>query len=302
MALSKEYFAQKIIENQNKWVGTTRIMQNGKKATIIAYRRAHDIDIQFEDGLIIAHKQLNDFVRGQIRHPIYSQKIDKKVGMIVNSKKWGKIECIDYKKDGDFDVLFHDCNNFVRKHCSGWKHFLAGSISPYYRKRIPFGIGRTSVSIYTNQKMTVVEIDPVTKEYKVQFEDGYITDWVKGGTSRFISGHIGNPRVRQSFMEDKYIGKTIVTKNGLKATSLRFSNPNDNLLIDVQFEDGAIIQVRAYNFLDGCIKHPFPYQIGTVDMINSAYVHNGESNFYCKCRKCGLSDVMSLAEIKEHIC
>jgi len=365
MALSKEYFAQKLTENQKKWVGTTRTMQNGKKATIIAYRRAHDIDIQFEDGLIVAHKQLNDFVRGQIRHPIYSQKIDKKVGMIVNSKKWGKIECIDYKKDGDFDVLFHDCNNFVRKHCRGWKHFLAGSISPQHRNREPFAVGRTSVSIYTNQKMTVIEINPVTKWYKVQFEDGYITDWVKGGSGRFTTGHINNPNVHQSYMENKYIGKTVVANNGMKATSLRFSNPNDNLMIDVQFEDGVIVQVTTSNFLNGCIGHPiinsstqiaknklktmcrtnpktglsmkvieyntahditiqfetgyitqasssqfysgqvrhkFPYQIGTVDMLKSAYIYNSEGNFYCHCRKCGLSDVMSLAEIKAHHC
>lgn len=302
MALSKEYFAQKLIKNQNKWVGTTRTMQNGKNATIIAYRRAHDIDIQFEDDLIVTHKQLNDFVRGQIRHPIYSQKIDKKVGMIVNTKKWGKIECIGFRRDGDFDVLFHDYNDVIRKHCSGWKHFQSGNISPQRRKREPFVVGRTSVSIYTNQKMTVIEIDPVTKWYKVQFEDGYITDWVKGGTQRFTVGHIGNPRLRQSFMEDKYIGKTIVAKNGLKATSLQFSNPNSSLMVDVQFEDGAIIQVRASDFLNGCIKHPFPYQIDSICMKKVAYIYNGEGNFYCKCRKCGLSDVMSLAEIKEHIC
>ena len=44
-------------------------MNNGMNATCIAYRGALDIDIQFEDGTIVEHKQMSSFTRGQIMNP-----------------------------------------------------------------------------------------------------------------------------------------------------------------------------------------------------------------------------------------
>ena len=46
----------------------------GEKMTIIAYRKAIDIDIQFEDGIIIYNKSYANFKNGKIKHPIrYSE-------------------------------------------------------------------------------------------------------------------------------------------------------------------------------------------------------------------------------------
>lgn len=35
-----------------KWIGQTRMMKCGMKATVIAYRNFNDIDVQFENGTI----------------------------------------------------------------------------------------------------------------------------------------------------------------------------------------------------------------------------------------------------------
>ena len=58
-------------------VGETAVASNGMLMTIIAYRNTNDIDIQFEDGTILYHKQYNKFSRGQIRYESFKDKCKK---------------------------------------------------------------------------------------------------------------------------------------------------------------------------------------------------------------------------------
>ena len=55
----------KIIMNR---INKTQKMKNGMKATIIAYRKSDDIDVQFEDGTIVKHKSYQHFTQGHIRN------------------------------------------------------------------------------------------------------------------------------------------------------------------------------------------------------------------------------------------
>ena len=57
------------VYNANRRVGETNIMNNGKKATIIAYRCSSDIDIQFECGAIVTNREYADFKKGSIGYP-----------------------------------------------------------------------------------------------------------------------------------------------------------------------------------------------------------------------------------------
>lgn len=52
---------------KKKRINETRIMNNGMRATIIAYRNSTDIDIQFEDGTIVTHTQYSSFKSGSIQ-------------------------------------------------------------------------------------------------------------------------------------------------------------------------------------------------------------------------------------------
>ena len=71
----------------------------------------------------------------------------------------------------------------------------------------------------------------------------------------------------------------------------------------IQFETGFVTEHKDYNnFLNGKIGHPYPYQLGTIVMRKPAFVHNNVGNFYCICDRCGMADIMSVAEIKHHHC
>lgn len=52
--------------------GETRVMNCGMKATIVRYENAGDIDIRFEDGAIVEHKEYKAFKRGYVVHPLIS--------------------------------------------------------------------------------------------------------------------------------------------------------------------------------------------------------------------------------------
>ena len=54
-------------------IDSSNIASNGLKMTIIAYRSSNDIDIQFEDGIIVKSKRYGSFIKGYIRHPNISQ-------------------------------------------------------------------------------------------------------------------------------------------------------------------------------------------------------------------------------------
>ena len=51
-----------------KHIGESNTARNGMQMTIITYRRAIDIDIQFEDGYISKDKMYSSFINGYISH------------------------------------------------------------------------------------------------------------------------------------------------------------------------------------------------------------------------------------------
>ena len=57
------------IKHPKEYIGMTKKMKNGLKATIIAYRGKFDIDVQFEDGGISRNDFLYKFEDGNIEYP-----------------------------------------------------------------------------------------------------------------------------------------------------------------------------------------------------------------------------------------
>ena len=55
-------------------IGETSINRKGLKMTIIAYRGIKDIDVQFEDGTVVEHKQYDAFKKGKIKNPNYKRR------------------------------------------------------------------------------------------------------------------------------------------------------------------------------------------------------------------------------------
>lgn len=54
----------------------TRIMNNGLSATIVTYRNARDIDIEFSNGQIACNRRYFNFVKGQIFCPLAVEYFD----------------------------------------------------------------------------------------------------------------------------------------------------------------------------------------------------------------------------------
>lgn len=57
------------IKMKEERIGQTQQMNNGMVATIIQYNNAHDITIQFEDGIIVEHIRYKVFTQGGVSHP-----------------------------------------------------------------------------------------------------------------------------------------------------------------------------------------------------------------------------------------
>lgn len=55
--------------------GEKSVTTNEQTMTIIKYRNNQDIDVQFEDGTIVKHKQYISFKKGNIKNPNYKKKV-----------------------------------------------------------------------------------------------------------------------------------------------------------------------------------------------------------------------------------
>ena len=91
-------------------VGETNIMNNGLKATIIAYRKHIDMDVRFEDGSVTEHIEYRNFMEGRVARPQDSRRNKRKLR--IGEKKMMKCgleaEIVAYRISEDMDVRFPD--------------------------------------------------------------------------------------------------------------------------------------------------------------------------------------------------
>ena len=87
----------------------------------------------------------------------------------------------------------------------------------------------------------------------IRFEDGYIATHVP--YSSFKKKCIANKNIKISqYNAESYIGEKIMAKCGQEMTIIKYRNGKD---IDVQFEDGAIVQHTTHSaFVRGGVGHP----------------------------------------------
>lgn len=65
-------------------LGETRMMNCGMEATIIRYGKYSDIDVRFEDGVIVEHKRYRAFENGNIANPNFNPRL----GETKNDELW----------------------------------------------------------------------------------------------------------------------------------------------------------------------------------------------------------------------
>lgn len=243
------------VRYKKPYIGETRVMENGMRATVTDYRSANDMDVQFEDGSFFPHVKYKKFAKGQIatmlgreiNPEVKTRKNrfrDQRIGetRIMNNSL--KATIIAYRSAADIDVQFE--NGTVREGME-YNSFTKGRISD-----IP--AGKTKLRNNANRRIGERRVmncgmEAVIIAYRnatdidVQFKDGTVREHV--AYNSFINGQVANKNSR--------IGETNIMSNGMTATVIRYRNAID---MDIQFEDGCIKEsVRYVHFKSGKVAH-----------------------------------------------
>ncbi|MDE5802212.1 MAG: hypothetical protein K2I22_04755 [Lachnospiraceae bacterium] len=227
-------------------LGEKKIANNGMLMTIIDYRNSNDIDIQFEDGTIVAHRDYRSFSNGSISNPNFYK---SKVGEEIYAPNGHTLKIVDFRNNKDIDVQFED--GTIVQH-RDYYSFLKGNIA----KPLEGRVGQTNIA-QNGMKIRIIEYRN-SHDVDIEFEDGAIVR--HKNYTHFLDGYIAYPR-------PDHIGEEMYSKSGMKMTIIAYRNNTD---IDIQFEDGTIVKHRYYqNFKDGCILYPIENRIGFEKIANN---------------------------------
>lgn len=229
--------------------GEKKMMLNGNEATIIAYRSAHDIDVQFSDGSITYHNSYSNFRRGKIGKP-KAARYEEHLGERRMMNCGDEATIISYRNNKDIDVRFSDGTVIQHKR---YAHFLEGRIRrPKEPQDEPLKLTEKhrasrlgEKKIMNNGLLAEITRYDSAADIDVLFENGCIATNKSYGS--FVKGEIALPRGYQ-------LGECRMMNCGMKATIIRYGAYND---IDVEFEDGYVATNKKYSsFLKGQIDNP----------------------------------------------
>lgn len=224
-------------------LGQTKTMLCGLKATVIADRGAYDIDIQFENGIIVSHTKRKIFRAGKVTFSNH----DGLTGSINKMNCGFNAIVVADRGPNDIDVEFENGVIVTNKTRTAFKR---GNISfPGAYKKSILGQNRT---MSCGMCATVID-DNGWDDISVQFEDGTI---VKGTSrSKFKKGTIANPSLGKGYaLIRDASGETRIMNCGMEATVIAYRSSDD---IDVLFVDGTMIKHRKIaHFRKGLIGNP----------------------------------------------
>lgn len=276
-------------------VGEVRVANNGQKMTIIAYHDYYNVDICFEDDTIVYAKCYKDFKNGAILNPnAKTKEAVSRIGEVSISSNGQKMTLIAWRKSTDIDVKFEDETIVCNKN---YGHFKEGLIfNPNYTASKY--IGKTSVHKLTGLKMTIIAFRSCA-DLDIEFEDGtivYNKSW-----QNFRLGKISYKKIDRS-------GERSLANNGLWMEVTEYTNTSN---IIVKFEDNAEVKCTYKSFKDGYVKHPTlrltrnkcfskSSELYGFSISKLAFTHNNESNYICKCKKCGYKDILTPTEMSIH--
>lgn len=229
--------------NFNPRLGETKMMNCGMEATIIRYGGSADIDVRFEDGIVVEHREYREFEKGGIINPNIKATAENRLDETCMMNCGMKATIIRYNGVRDIDVRFED--GTVAEH-KAYGPFKRGEIAnPNIKTSAENCLGETRM-MNCGMEATIIRYGGY-KDIDVRFEDGTVVE--HKGYSAFKRGEIANPNFKAS-----RLGETRMMKCGMKATIIRYGKYTD---IDVRFEDGTIIEHRQYiQFKKGGIANP----------------------------------------------
>lgn len=144
-------------------VGYTKTNRQGLNYTVIAYRDRLDIDVRFEDGLVVEHVPVTKINQNTLHHPNYPvprntrTPIDQRVGEVRQNTQGRKMEVVAYRGANDIDIKFE--NGFVVEHTQ-YQLFERGTIcDPFFPSL--YGVG------YMGMKTVYTKSNEYAKPYEV---------------------------------------------------------------------------------------------------------------------------------------
>lgn len=114
-----------------KRLGEMRMMSCGIYATIINYKNCNNIDVRFEDGVVVYNTKYTLFKTGKIKHPVLGKINVKHLGETRRMRNGKMATIIRYRGYNDIDVQFEDGFIAEKKQYSAFKRGLI-SDSKYY--------------------------------------------------------------------------------------------------------------------------------------------------------------------------
>lgn len=270
-------------------LGETRVMNCGMKATIIRYGNAMDIDVRFGDGTIVKNRTYSAFKKGGMVNPNFNPRLGE-----TNMMNCGmEATIIRYNTCKDFDVRFEDGAIAT---CKDYKRFRKGGIA-HPSTTAEGRLGETRM-MSCGMKATIIRYENAD-DINICFEDGKV---VEHKTYRaFKKGYIAHQNTNVPV--EARLGETQMMNCGMEATIIRYGNNTD---IDVCFEDGAIVEHKAYDaFKKGGIAHrSLSLSHGSKDfhgfICKQGFKDKDRVLYKCICKHCGLEDVLTPQEMIEH--
>ena len=223
-------------------LGETRMMNCGMEATIIRYGKYSDIDVRFEDGVIVEHKRYRAFENGNIANPNFNPRLGETKMMNCGMEA----TIIRYGGSADIDVRFED--GIVVEHREYREFEKGGIINPNIKATAENRLDETCM-MNCGMKATIIRYNGV-RDIDVRFEDGTVAEHKAYGP--FKRGEIANPNIKTS--AENCLGETRMMNCGMEATIIRYGGYKD---IDVRFEDGTVVEHKGYSaFKRGEIANP----------------------------------------------
>ena len=232
--------------NFNPRLGETKMMNCGMEATIIRYGGSADIDVRFEDGIVVEHREYREFEKGGIINPNIKATAENRLDETCMMNCGMKATIIRYNGVRDIDVRFED--GTVAEHKAYGPFKRGGIANPNMKVSAEDRLGETRM-MNCGMEATIIQYN-TNKDIDVRFKDGTL---VKHRQYReFKKSEIANPNIKAS--AENRLGETKMMNCGMEATIIRYSRRDD---IDVRFEDGTVIEHRQYNqFERGNIANP----------------------------------------------
>lgn len=235
-------------------IGETSVANNGMKMTLIKWNNKRNVDVQFEDGVIIKAKEYYKFKLGKIGHPTIKPKFIKPlkndkiaIGETNTATNGQMMKIIAYRNYKDIDIEFEDGTQVTGKDYGNFKRGvienpnLTSTKSKFEKKYI--GLEKVANN---GQKMTIIGYRN-SQDINIQFEDGTIIEHTR--MIQFKRGKIGNPNYVIT-----HEGEEVMSLTGLKMKITKYVSTSD---VNVKFEDGTeVYHTNYFRFKKGRTGHP----------------------------------------------